>query len=179
MDIEKRIDVCNKSGGLKKLYVLKFEKYSRSQANTTNNIITTFPYNVIYELDFVSGGYSENVNPEDGGLVVKKSLNFKLKDIQSTDSVISLVKADVRFIFITKDDKIRMVGYKTGLTGSYTANEGVNRQDFKGYDLTFETTEETQAPFLTNLDFFDIDADFLLQENGFLLLLENGFKIKI
>lgn len=159
-----RTDSCTTAAGISKLFALKFEKLKRSDFTIENNIITKYPFSVIYKLDFVSGTYDENANESEGGIEVKQNLKFKLLDIKSTDNVINLIKKDVRFIFETNDNKIRIIGLNTGLKGKYTASEGINRSDFKGYDLTFETSEEIQAPFLENMNFFETNTELLINE---------------
>ena len=177
----KRDVQCLGVGGNVELYAFPFVKYSRSQIKIENNYLTLFPYSAIYKINGLKDvSFSEQVSNEVGGLQVNQDLNYNLIKITPTDILSDFVNKQWRFIAKDNNGYYRLIGLRKSLDGQYNKVTGQNKSDFNGFNFSFKGIEEEEAPFLENLDGFDIiDGDFLLKENGFFLLLEDLAKIKL
>tara|TARA_R110000850_G_scaffold226375_1_gene351627 strand:+ start:117 stop:776 length:660 start_codon:yes stop_codon:yes gene_type:complete len=143
-------------GGNSELYIFKYVDYMRSQIKVTNNILVTFPTTVVYNLNSSGITFNENVDEEDGGVVFSQSGSYELKKILALDSYKEFVANDWRVIIKDNNGNYRLIGLETGLKIKYTKENGANLSDFNGFKFSFETKEENTAPFLYNLNSFNI-----------------------
>lgn len=159
-----RTEKCNNNfGGVSDLYIFKYVDYARSQIKVTNNILTTFPYSVIYDLNALQVSFSENVEEEDGGVIYAQSGAFQLNKILNTDNYKKFVSQDWRIIIKDNNNNYRLIGLENGIKIKFTKEVGTNLADFNGFKFSFQTKEENTAPFFNDLTNFDINGTFALQ----------------
>lgn len=174
MDYSRQRQCDNSQGGNNKIYLFPFVEYSRSQITVSDNILTAFPYNVIYDLGGFNITFEEDCK-EDKDVYYEQKTSFQLKKILSADNFKEYASRDYRVIAKDNNGNYRMLGLFTGVSGSFTKSTGGNRSDFNGYNFSFETKEENTAPFLTDLSMFNImPIEGLLIENGFGKIIEDG-----
>lgn len=175
MDYSRPRECVNSVGGNSELYIFPFVKYNRSQITVLDNLLTLFPYNIIYKIGSVDVSFTENIDEEEGGVSFTQSVTYQVNKILQQDDFKSLASIDYRVIAKDRNSNYRLVGLYTGLKGKYTKQTGVNRQDNNGYNFTFETKEENTAPFLTDLSFFNVmPVEGLLIEDGMGNIIEDG-----
>tara|TARA_R110000851_G_scaffold75456_1_gene166341 strand:- start:20693 stop:21235 length:543 start_codon:yes stop_codon:yes gene_type:complete len=166
-------------GGLDKIYLFKHINYSRSQIVLNDNILVTYPSTVIYEFEVNNQPSVNQTNQEnEGGKFYDLSINFDLSKELGRDFSYML-GFDFNIIIKDRNGKFRFLGNQNGLTCNdvkYTT--GGSKNSLNGVSLSFSGQEEKEAYYINNLTSsgFEI-ASYLLQEDGFNLLLENGFKI--
>lgn len=169
---------CNGVSGVKRLYLFSYVKYSRSQIELDNNVITAFPTTNIYEFSTVGDvDFSESTNEEDGGKYYEITLSFKTNKF---DEVLRLKNKDIRAIVLDNNGNYRMLGNYNGLTcETFRKTTGQSKTDFNGFEFSFSGKEQREAFFIKDLQVITgIDgSSYLLQENGDYLLQENGFRI--
>lgn len=169
-------------GGLKKVYLFPYVKYSRSQIILNDNILVTYPSTTIYEFEVETNpSVSQTQSEENGGKFFSISLSLDLPNTLGYDFE-KVLNKDYNIIIEDRNGKLRFLGNRNGLEcTSLNYDTGSSKNSFNGLKLSFEGKEENEAWFINNLASagFDIfgQGEFLLQENGDFLLQENGFKI--
>lgn len=169
-------------GGLKKVYLFPYVKYSRSQIVLNGNILVTYPITTIYEFEVETNpSVSQTQSEENGGKYFSISLSLDLPNTLGYDFQ-KVLNKDYNIIVEDRNGKLRFLGNRNGLEcTSLNYDTGSSKNSFSGLKLSFEGKEENEAWFINDLydAGFDIynGIDELLQENGDLLLQENGFKI--
>jgi len=167
---------CKSSqGGLDKIWLFPYVKYSRSQIATDANFLVSFPQTTIYS--FYSNGtpiFSEDNETEDGGKYYNQSINLELNGVENIDR---LLKKDYRVIIKDNNGYFRILGLYVGLEcEKIDYNSGSNKQSFNGYSLSFTGKEEKPSFFIENLEdagFVDNDIVFRITEAGEFRVTEN------
>lgn len=171
---------CNDShGGISKLYLFGWVKYSRSQIEVENSVLLTFPYNEVYEIGFIGNvDFNEEPQDDDGGDFYSISLNFKVKN---TSEVFKYTKRNLRAVILDRNGNYRILGTYNGLFIDRINKEtGLSMSDFNGFEIQMSGKELKESPFFYDLGIItNPDYDVLIQENESFLLQEDGFKIKI
>lgn len=175
MDYSRDIQCGDSQGGNTELYVFPFIKYSRSQITVVDNLLTVFPYNIIYNLNSLNNSFKENVDEEEGGVSFSQSVSFQINKILQIDTFKEHVSKDWRIITRDRQGNYRLVGLFTGLKGKYTKDTGINKSENNGYQFNFDTKEEDTAPFLTDLSLFNVmPIEGLLIEEGTGIIITDG-----
>ena len=163
-------------GGVNKVYLFSWVKYSRSQIVINDNILTSFPESDVYEFETIGDvQFNEDTQEEDGGKFYNISLSFKIGNYSDAEK---LLKKNVRAVVLDRNGNFRLLGTFNGLFCTKVGKEtGSNKSDFNGFKIDFEGRELRESLFFTDLEIITGSQSFLLQENGDFLLQENGFKI--
>lgn len=151
MDYSRAKQDDNSQGGGEVLYIFPYTGYTTSQITVTNNYLTVFPYNIIYNLDAFNITFDEDVTD-----FYEQKCSFQLKKILGTDNFKEYSTRDYRIILKDNNGNLRLLGLHTGLKGKFTKSIGVNLNGFNGYNFSYDTKEENTAPFLTDLSLFNV-----------------------
>ena len=157
MAINRNKQCLNNYSGISAIYAFKYVKYKRSDMNVSSNILTKFPYSVVYDLNAINISFKEDIEHSEGGTVFSQSLSFDLLSVLETDDYSEFCNNDWRFIIKTNNNKYKLIGYKTGMIGKYSKDEGNGLNSFSGFKFNFSTKEQQTAPFLVDLTGFYID----------------------
>lgn len=166
-------------GGLSKVYLFPYVKYSRSQIILNNNVLTTYPFTVIYEFELSSNpSLSQNQSEENGSKFFNLNIGLELEN-ENPHDFNKILNKEYNIIVKDRNGNFRFLGNRNGLEcKSVDFTTGSGKQDFSGVKLDFEGKEESEAWFINDLEAAGFKyASYLLQENGFFILQENGFKI--
>lgn len=161
-----RTDKCTDNhGGISELYIFEYKDIARSQIKVSDNILVTFPYSIIYNLNANLINFTEQVDEQEGGVVYSQSGSFQLKKVLSTDNYKTFAEKDWRIILKDNNGFYRFLGLETGLKIKFTKELGNSLNDFNGFKFSFETKEENTAPYLNDLSLFEISGmlQYLLQ----------------
>ena len=163
-------------GGVNKVYLFSWIKYSRSQIGINGNLLTSFPQSDVFEFETIGDvTYNEDTQEDDGGKFYNISLSFKIGNYSEIEK---LLKINVRAVVFDRNGNYRLLGTFNGLfCTKITKETGSNKSDFNGFKIDFEGKELRESLFFTDLEIITGAQSFLLQENGDFLLQENGFKI--
>jgi hypothetical protein len=166
-------------GGLDKIYLFKHVNYLRSQIVLNDNILVTYPATTIFEFETNNQPSANQTNQEnDGGKFYDLSISLDLSKELGKDFSYML-GFDFNIIIKDRNGNFRFLGNENGLTCNdvkYTT--GGSKNSLNGVSLSFTGQEEKEAYYINNLASAGFEAaKYLLQEDGFNLLLENGFKI--
>jgi hypothetical protein len=174
MDYSREIKCNNSQGGVKEVYVMPYVDYLDSQISVINNVLTRFPYNIIYRLNAFNINFNTDAK-QDKDVEYSEKISFQLKKLLESDNFKQFVSRDWRVIVKDNNSKIRMFGLRNGLIGSYKEDSGTGRADFNGYSFNFEGKEEDTAPYIYDLSIFNImPIEGLLLENGLGVVIEDG-----
>ena len=174
MDYSRKIQCNNSQGGASKVYIFPYISYLSSQITIENNILTDYPYNIIYDMNAVNINYTvdatENIDSE-----YTEKISFQVKKLKETDYFDKFIQQDYRCIIKDNNNKIRIFGLTNGLKLSYKEDIGTNRTDFNGYSFSLDGKEEIKAPYLSNLDLFNVmPIEGLLIQDGNDNLIQDG-----
>tara|TARA_R110000803_G_scaffold15730_1_gene43369 strand:- start:30 stop:1304 length:1275 start_codon:yes stop_codon:yes gene_type:complete len=146
-------------GGIDKVYLFPFVKYSRSQIETDGVYLNEFPVTEVFDFDVVNESYTESSNNDSGGVYYSQNLSFDIPVTTSQSEAYKLVKRDYRAIILDRVGNYRILGLYNGLEATLTNSTGSNKNSLNGYKITLKGKEENQAYFLTNFstgfDIFD------------------------
>ena len=118
-------------GGVKKMYLLPYVKYSRSQIKDSGMSLTEFPDSYIYEFNCI-GTYNQNSEDEGGSFFFSQSVNIRLSEVYNVLNIHDFLKIDFRVIVKTNNDDLIMFGVYNGLEGSTTNASGSDKGEFNG-----------------------------------------------
>jgi hypothetical protein len=170
-------------GGVDKLWLFPFVKYSRSQIVTDGNILVSFPTTDIYRFNYNGNpAPSENQSENEGGKFYDLGLSFDLAKSTDSFNIEKLIKKDYRLIFQDRNGLYRIFGLYTGLIcETITYNTGSGKSDLNGFNLSFNGQEEKGSFFINDLEqagFFDAGENYRITEAGeFRITENNNFRI--
>ena len=156
MDYSRANKCDNSQGGNYKIYLFPYVDYLDSEIVVENNILTRFPFSVIYEVEANNINFNSDAK-EDKDILYNENISFQLKKLEETDLFKDFVAQDWRIIIKDNNNKLRLFGLKNGLKGSYKEDSGTNRTDFNGYSFSFEGKEDIAAPYLADFKYFFVD----------------------
>jgi hypothetical protein len=166
-------------GGVKKIYLFKYVKYSKSQIVTDDLVLTSFPATDIYEF-YVSNNpsFSNPMQEDKGGKFYNEDISLEFAGIKIYDEFEKFLKFDFRMIILDNNGVYRMLGAYNGII-SYSLERviGNAKADFRGYKASFEGMELQPALFINDLasvGFTIVENDYLLLEDGEFILTENN-----
>jgi len=167
-------------GGLAKVYLFPYVKYSRSQIILNSNILVTYPDTTIYEYELNNNpSLTQSQSEENGSKFFDLSISLELEN-ENPNDFNKILKKDYNVIVKDRNGNYRFLGNRNGLEcDGIDFTTGSGKSDFSGVKLDFKGKEEKEAWFINDLGDagFSIFDNYLLQEDGFFLLQENGFKI--
>jgi hypothetical protein len=183
-----RLDACNDSiGGIKNIYIWSYIDYRRYQIIVDDNTLTTYPNTDVYKYELRNDGntFDENLVFAEDGIKYDQSINVVLKQsfINQVETS-KLIDKRIGCIVETRNGLFQIIGLYNGCrvnNSSFTT--GGAKQSLNGVNLSISAQETKQAFYIDNLSSAGFNVvgeetnDFLLLEDGFYLLQENGFKI--
>ena len=168
----------NLQGGVHRVYLFPFVKYSRSQIVLNDQELTTFPSTLIYDWDSLATNYSESTSVEGGDIAWGQNFSIQISKTVVTSEVYRLAKKEWRAIIVDRIGNIRILGLFNGLDAEITNETGQGKTDFNGYKISFTGKEDSQAYFISNLTAvgFDIFTIFnFIYDNGIdNIVMNNG-----
>jgi len=173
---------CRSSiGGVKAVYLFPFVDYTYNLIEGTRGVeITSFPLTTLYKYETTSANFSETITNDENGVSYEQSLTFTLfkQDLLTTNELNRLTQIDLRYIVEYNDGTYKMGGvYNGARLEDYSIESGGSKASLNGYNLTFNSTEEYLAPFMSEALVLGLANGFLLLETDFNILLETGDKI--
>jgi hypothetical protein len=175
--------VCKSGlGGVDKVWVFTYVKYSRSQLVRTGLTLTEFPATVVYEFEPLEGMNAEQkMTKEEGSKFYEQSISLRFSKPQNPVKLMQLIKKDVRIIIKDNNGLYRMLGAYNGLfCESANFSTGGAKSDLNGIEFSFTGKEREEALFLGELLIPDIELpEYLLLESGTDLLLEDNQNLEL
>lgn len=141
----------NSIGGVNKVYLFSWVKYSRSQIGINGNILTSFPQNDVFEFATIGEvSFTEDSQEEDGGKFYNISLSFQIGNYFDIEK---LLKKNVRAVILDRNGNYRLLGTFNGLFCTKVSKEtGSNKSNFNGFKIDFDGKELRESLFFTDLE---------------------------
>jgi len=140
-------------GGLKRVYLMPYVKYSRSQIKSSGMTLTKFPIDIPFSTYFkfdCEGSYTQNSEDEGGAVYFNQSVNIKLTKVYDNIDIYDFINKEFRVAAETNNGKYIMFGVRNGLECTTTNSSGTDKSEFNGFDLSFKGKEE-KVGLLTDL----------------------------
>jgi len=159
-------------GGVKTVWLLKWQKYNYSQIVTDGNYLIQFPESFIFRFDSVIPvTASEQHEENDGGKFYNQNISMSFI-AKSSREFEQMIKNDWRCLVLDNNGLYRIFGLYNGLEcGTIEFKSGGAKNEFNGYSFTLTGKEEKGSYFiedpatlgLTEEDFFllSMNYDFL------------------
>lgn len=176
-------------GGLRKVWLCKYVKYSRSQITTDGNILTLFPDTFIYSFHSVeASNASESIEQEEGGKFFNQSISLTFQG-SDPNEIELLQNIDFRILYLDNNGIYKVLGLYNGMeAGTINYETGASKNSLNGFKITFTGKEPQESVFVEDLEavgFIEEDTvvehylllqnlDFFMLENDDNLILQNG-----
>ncbi len=154
----------NNIGGLKALYVVKFNELPSDEITIIDDIIVSIGNNqpTAYKFDLVSSvnTFTENQVGNSEGLISFSSLiNFRIKKSSYFNQGIvkDLIKNRYKIILEYNNGNIRLIGKDNGVIFSQNNTSGTGLSTFEGYDIKGEALEGDMSPFILDIEGLGFD----------------------
>jgi len=138
-------------GGVNKVYLFPYTKYSRSQITISGQYVTVFPATTVYDYHSTTTNYSESTEVEGGDIAFNQSFTLEFPKTEAVSEIYKLVKQNYRAIYIDYLGNIRILGLWNGLEATFENTTGSDKAGFNGYKINFTGKEDNQAYFIENL----------------------------
>ncbi len=169
------------NGGLRKVWLCKYVKYSRSQIITDGNILVSFPDTFIYSFHSIdASGASESMEQTDGGKFFNQSISLAFQGADPKEIEL-LQNIDLRILYLDNNGIYKIFGLYNGMeAGTIIYETGASKSALNGFRINFTGKEKEEAVFvvdLANVGFIEegeTPDHFLLLQNGDFFMLENN-----
>ena len=141
-------------GGIRNVYLFKYVDYAYNQIITSGQELVTFPATTIYKYEIQSGGFVENIQNDEQGVLYQQSCNFTLvqQNLLTTNELDLLTKIDLRYIVEFNDGSYKIGGlYNGAKITSLDLTSGGSKKDFNGYSITINSSEEYESFYIDDL----------------------------
>jgi hypothetical protein len=165
----------NLTGGVDKVYLFPYVKYSRSQIVLNDQTLSSFPSTDIYSWYGVNVTFSETTEVIGGDIGFNQTLSFEIPKMNSAQEIYKLVKQYYRAIYVDRLGNIRILGLYNGLDSQITQESGSDKASLNGYKISMTGKEDNQAYYLDDLnDFTLIDNNNYVFQDGCNYIFQDG-----
>lgn len=140
----------NTLGGVKKAYMANFELHPRSLISVDGMELLSIPETNFYEIDG-DGSYTQNQAVQNGAFYFNQSISLKLPRVYGNYDISKFYGNEFRLVVLTENNQYLLFGLYNGLNFTTSNTTGINKEEFNGFDVTFEGLEESQAYLVNNL----------------------------
>ena len=171
--------ICqNNKGGVKDLYLMKFEPLDITQIILQGQELVSIPSQSIYKFWTNNAQFSEQVSNDESGIKYEQSLTFKLNkaNFETTKQLHSIKDLFLRYVLVMNDETIRIGGLFNGASMEFTNTSGGSKTEGTNYEITMSGAEEISAPYLENLTVLTGANNFIFMDaNNFTFMDSNNF----
>lgn len=178
---------CKSSiGGIKAVWLLKWQKYPRSLIQVSGNYLIGFPDTFIHKFESITPPVAtETIQENDGGKFYEQSITMSFKSDWSREFA-ELMTSDYRLVFLDNNGFYRIFGLYSGMrSDAINFASGGTKGELNGYTFTLNGQEETESLFIESLEglglteetfylLFQDGDNIVTQANDKLILKENG-----
>ena len=176
-------------GGVRKVWLCKYVKHSRSQIITDGNILVLFPDTFIYSFHSVeASNASETMDQNEGGKFFNQSISLSFQGADPKEIEL-LQNIDFRILYLDNNGIYKVFGLHNGMeAGAIIYETGTSKSSLNGFKITFTGKEKEEAVFVEDLSTVGFieegvttehnlllqNGDFFMLENNDNLILQNG-----
>ena len=141
-----------RQGGIDKLYLFAYVKYSKSLNLTINQEVITFPLTDAYLYEAVNISFTESTSVLNGGIEWTQNLNFTITSSDELSEVYRLANKDYSAVILDRNGKYRFIGMRNGGEVSVNAVSGTSRGEMNGFNISLTAKEDNQAYYIPNFE---------------------------
>ena len=142
----------NNQGGVSKLYLFPYVKYSKSQNLTDDQEVTTFPATVAYLYEAENVSFTESTSVKNGGVEWTQKLSFTITKSDSSSEIYRLVKKDYSAVILDRNGNYRFIGMRNGSEVTINSVSGTGIGDLNGYNVSLTAREDNQAYYVPTFE---------------------------
>lgn len=166
-------------GGIRKVWLCKYVKYSRSQIITYGNILVLFPDTFIYSFHSVeASNASESMEQTDGGKFFNQSISLTFQGADPKEIEL-LQNIDFRILYLDNNGIYKIFGLRNGMeAGTITYETGSSKNSLNGFKITFTGKEREESVFVEDLEDVGFIEEGVITEHNLLLQNEDFFMLE-
>ena len=142
----------NKQGGIAKLYLFSYVKYSKSLNLVQDQKVITFPSTTAYLYEAENISFTESTSVKYGGVEWTQKLSFTITDANVSSEVYKLPNKDYSAVILDRNGNYRFIGMRNGGEVTVNASSGTNRGDMNGYSISLTAKEDSQAYYVPTFE---------------------------
>ena len=142
----------NRQGGIAKLWLFAYVKYSKSLNLVQNQKVVTFPLTNAYQYEAQNISFSESTALQNGGVEWTQKLNFTITESSELSEVYKLPNQDYSAVVLDRNGKYRFIGMRNGGEVTVSATSGTSRGEMNGYNVSITAKEDNQAYYIPDFD---------------------------
>tara|TARA_R110000744_G_scaffold114595_1_gene214437 strand:- start:478 stop:981 length:504 start_codon:yes stop_codon:yes gene_type:complete len=149
---------CNdRQGGIDKIYLFPYVKYSKSLNLTLDQEVVTFPFTIAFLYDAQNISFTESTSVNNGGVEWNQKLNFTITSSDENSQVYRLANKDYSAVILDRNGKYRFIGMRNGGEVTVNSTSGTSRGDMNGFNVSLTAKEDNQAYYIPDFEtLFDI-----------------------
>ena len=142
----------NRQGGIAKLWLFAYVKYSKSLNLVQDQKVVTFPLTNAYQYEAQNISFSESTALQNGGVEWTQKLNFTITESSELSEVYKLPNQDYSAVVLDRNGKYRFIGMRNGGEVTVSATSGTSRGEMNGYNVSITAKEDNQAYYIPDFD---------------------------
>ena len=166
-------------GGIRKVWLCKYVKYSRSQILTDGNILVLFPDTFIYSFHSVeASNASESMEQNEGGKFYNQSISLTFQGADQKEIEL-LQNIDFRILYLDNNGIYKIFGLHNGMeAGAITYETGSSKNSLNGFKINFTGKEKEESVFVQDLETVGFIEEGIITEHNLLLQNEDFFVLE-
>lgn len=155
---------ADKQGGIAKLYLFAYEKYSKSLNLVSEQQVVTFPTTNAYEYEAQNMSFTESTSLKDGGVEWSQKLSFTITESNELSEIYKLANQDYSAVILDRNGNYRFIGMRNGGEVTVNAVSGTSRSEMNGYNVTISAKEDNQAYYIPDFEtIFNVVVPFVFE----------------
>jgi len=142
----------NRQGGIAKLWLFAYVKYSKSLNLVKDQKVVTFPLTNAYQYEAQNISFTESTALQNGGVEWTQKLNFTITESSELSEVYKLPNQDYSAVVLDRNGKYRFIGMRNGGEVTVSATSGTSRGEMNGYNVSITAKEDNQAYYIPDFD---------------------------
>ena len=142
----------NRQGGIAKLWLFAYVKYSKSLNLVQDQKVVTFPLTNAYQYEAQNISFSESTALQNGGVEWTQKLNFTITESSELSEVYKLPNQDYSAVVLDRNGKYRFIGMRNGGEVTVSAASGTSKGEMNGYNVSITAKEDNQAYYIPDFE---------------------------
>lgn len=142
----------NRQGGIAKLWLFAYVKYSKSLNLVKDQKVVTFPLTNAFQYEAQNISFTESTALQNGGVEWTQKLNFTITESSELSEVYKLPNQDYSAVVLDRNGKYRFIGMRNGGEVTVNATSGTSRGEMNGYNVSITAKEDNQAYYVPTFE---------------------------
>jgi len=142
----------NRQGGIAKLWLFAYVKYSKSLNLVKDQKVVTFPLTNAFQYEAQNISFTESTAVLNGGIEWTQKLNFTITESDELSEVFKLANQDYSAVILDRNGKYRFIGMRNGGEVTVNASSGTTRSDMNGFNISLTAKEDNQAYYVPTFE---------------------------